>query len=225
VAHAVRTWSGVPGEKVVVIPNAIDVETLAGIVREPAAGGRYRVGFIGRLDPVKRVPDLVRAVAMLPGDVELHVYGEGRERGRIEQEIRRAGAGGRVVMHGAVAGPAEALGRVDVLVLPSEAEGFGLVLIEAMAAGVPVVATDVAGIRDVVQDGRNGVLVPAGSPADLAGGIERVRNDAELRRRIVSDGRAGVVQRYSWDGVMRLYRQLLGLAVDRSNLSDKKEPA
>lgn len=211
VAHAVRSWSGVPGEKVVVIPNAIEMGEFENIPREPSPAGKYRVGFIGRLDPIKRIPDLVRAIALLPADVELHVYGEGGERGRIEEEIRRAKVADRVVMHGAVARPQEALGKMDVLVLPSEAEGFGLVLIEAMAAGVPVVATNVPGIRDVVKDGSTGVLVPMGSPADLAGGIEQVRADDSLRRRMIEAGREEVRQRFSWEGVMREYRRVLAI--------------
>jgi glycosyltransferase involved in cell wall biosynthesis len=97
----------------------------------------------------------------------------------------------------------------DVLVLPSLAEGFGLVLIEAMAAGVPVVATDVPGIRDVVSDGVNGLLVPPKSPQALAGAIGRVLSDRALRQMLVGNGSRIVRERFTWQQVLPMYRSLL----------------
>ena len=156
--------------KIVVIPNAVDLSRTVAVRLEHAG---KRVGFIGRLDPVKRVPDLVRAVGYLGGNVSLDIYGEGSQRAEIERTVRQLGLESRVKLHGAISGPEGALAEMDVLVLPSEAEGFGLVLIEAMAAGVPVVGTDVAGIRDVVVDGENGLLAPVGNPRALCSGFNK----------------------------------------------------
>ena len=94
--------------------------------------------------------------------------------------------------------------------LPSAAEGFGLVLIEAMAAGVPVVATNVDGIRDVVRDGVSGLLVPVASPDALAAAISRVCGDEPLRRCLVAGGAEDVRRRFTWDVVLPQYRALLG---------------
>ena len=128
--------------------------------------GPFRVGFIGRLDPIKRVTDLVQAAAVLGPRATLDIYGEGPDRAAIEREIEQwRCASGETARGDRRAG--RGMVKMDVLVLPSEAEGFGLVLIEAMAAGVAVVASDVAGIRDVVTDGENGLLVPVRNP--LAG--------------------------------------------------------
>ena len=100
---------------------------------------------------------------------------------------------------------------MDVLVLPSEAEGFGLVLIEAMAMGVPVVATDAPGIRDVVKNEQTGLLVPVGQPQMLAGAIKRIIDDGALRQRLVDAARDDVQKRFSWPMVLQQYRRVLNL--------------
>jgi glycosyltransferase involved in cell wall biosynthesis len=214
VAKAAAEWAGVAARKIVVIPNAVEMEDFAEIRREKEVrsergrrSGR-RVGFIGRLDPIKRLGDLVAAMAMVGADVSLDIYGEGVERAAIEAQINRLGLRGRVVLHGAASGPNEALAGMDVLVLPSEAEGFGLVLIEAMAAGVAVVATDVPGIRDVVRDGVNGLLAPVGNPAGLAAAIGRVLGDDELRKRLVEGGVESVRGGFAWGKVWAMWRRV-----------------
>ncbi|MDP9174450.1 MAG: glycosyltransferase [Planctomycetota bacterium] len=209
VADIAQRWAGVPEEKIEVVPNAIELSDYA---NWPArdSGGR-RVGFIGRLDPIKRIGDLIDAVALLPADISLDVYGEGSERAKLEAQIARLWLGHRVKLHGGIVDSREALKSIDVLVLPSAAEGFGLVLIEAMAAGVPVVATDVPGIRDVVRNNETGLLVSAFDPGALAGAITRVIDDPGLRARLVASGLENVQERFSWDVVLPLYQTLLGL--------------
>ena len=128
----------------------------------------------------------------LVGDARLDIYGDGTERPRVERAVALACLGDRVMLHGTVASADAALRTMDTLVLPSEAEGFGLVLVEAMAAGVPVVATDAPGIRDVVRHGENGLLVPVGRPYAIAAAIERIRSDDPLRHRLIDGGRACV---------------------------------
>ena len=86
-----------------------------------------------------------------------------------------------------------------------------MVLIEAMAAGVPVVATDVAGIRDVVKDEVTGLLVPSGQPQRLADAINRLIADPLLRNRLIEAGLADVRERFTWDMVLPRYRELLGV--------------
>jgi glycosyltransferase involved in cell wall biosynthesis len=203
--------SGISREKFVVIPNAIEP---GDFVRSPfpvTSPQVYPVGFIGRLDPVKRVPDLVRAVVPIGERVSLDIFGDGPERERIRREMEDVGC---IALRGAVRRPQEALEQLGLLVLPSEAEGFGLVLIEAMAAGVPVIGTDVPGIREVIQDGVNGLLVPVADPPALRAAIERVIGDKDLRHRLIEGGLRSVRERYTWDVVLPQYRELLG--VDQS---------
>jgi glycosyltransferase involved in cell wall biosynthesis len=141
----------------------------------------------------------------------LHVWGDGEDRANIENEIAKLNLPGRVTLHGPTAKPEAAIETFDVLVLPSQAEGFGLVLIEAMAAGVPVVATDVPGIRDVVRDGVNGLLVPVGQPDQLARAIQRIAATGAPRKRLIEAGLEVVRKRYDWSVVLPQYRKLLKL--------------
>lgn len=210
VADVARRWAGVPEEKLVVIPNAIDPADF-GEVTPRKGGGPASIGFVGRLDPIKRLPDLIEAVGLLPPPVGLHVFGEGPERARLVEAVATRGLGRRVTFHGAVARPQEALRRIDLLVLPSAAEGFGLVLIEAMAAGVPVVATDVPGIRDVVRHGQTGLLVPPASPPALAEAIRAVLERPDLRDELVRRARADVTERFAWPAVLPRYAAALRL--------------
>jgi glycosyltransferase involved in cell wall biosynthesis len=225
VAKAAIDRSGVSPEKIVVIPNAVDVDSFAPLQRQPR--GVTRVGFLGRLDPIKRVEDLIEAMTLLDETISLQIFGDGPERAKLEAQAARlnliatsnarlqpnigspSDSSSRVIFHGAVASPREALAKIDLLVLPSAAEGFGLVLIEAMAAGVPVVATNVAGIRDVIQHDANGLLVPPGNPREIAGAIRRIFADEPLRNRLVKNGTAGVIERYDWRKIINQYESTL----------------
>lgn len=208
VAQAARRRSLVSATKLVAIPNAVEA-SCAEQTHPFEMDGRVRIGFIGRLDPIKRVVDLVDAVGLLPEAFELAIYGQGPEERRTAAKIEEGHLGGRVKMKGSIEGPWGALAEMDVLVLPSEAEGFGLVLIEAMAAGVPVVATDVPGIRDVVQNGVNGLLVPVRDPAALAKALRRLEEDSRLRKSLIEGGKLSVQERYSWQNVLMRYRRSL----------------
>jgi glycosyltransferase involved in cell wall biosynthesis len=238
VAAFARGWADVPPDKLIVIPNAIEMaqcdtgfepvaeahlpddsplsrfsrgDALKHGLKTRVTGRPFTLGFIGRLDPIKRIPDLVRAAKLLGNRVRLDIFGEGSERQHIEKLIRELDVVDRVTLHGVIADSRSALQQIDVLVLPSAAEGFGLVLIEAMAAGVPVIATKVPGIRDVVRDGQTGLLVPPFAPAQLAGAIDRVLRDQILRSRLVAQARDDVARRFSWDVVLPQYRALLDL--------------
>ncbi|MEZ0267211.1 MAG: glycosyltransferase family 4 protein [Phycisphaerae bacterium] len=210
IAAVARRWAGVPAEKLVVIPNVVDPGDFR-LTHVPPARNQIRIGFLGRLDPIKRIPDLIAATSLLPPSFELHVFGDGPERPSIESEIARLNLAARVTLHGTIPRPQDALAKIDLLVLPSAAEGFGLVLIEAMAAGVPVVASDAPGIRDVVRNGETGLLVPVGAPAELARAIERISSDARLRNQLIIAGRADVDRCFSWQGVWSAYQDVLRL--------------
>jgi len=197
-----RLWHGRP------VLSISDAENHGRAARATATA-TATIGFIGRLDPIKRIPDLLQAVAMLDAGFRLEIFGEGKDRPRIESEIARLHLQSRAILHGAIARPNEALHSTDVLVLPSAAEGFGLVLIEAMAAGVPVVATDVPGIRDVVRNEVTGLLVPVASPIKLAEAIRRVFDEVALRDRLTAAARIEVQSRFSWAVVLPQYIQLL----------------
>ena len=210
VADCAHVRSLVGRRRIVVIPNAVDVDRFQRIARI-AAAGEFRLGFIGRLDPVKHVPNLVTAMSRIEARVALHIFGDGPDRARIEQTVARLGLSGRVTLHGMVACPEDALSQIDAIILPSEAEGLPMVLIEAMAAGVPIIATDAPGIRDVVQNGRTALMVPVGDVAALASAIGRLAGDVGLRDQLVAEARVTVAQRFTWERVMSQYGKVLQL--------------
>jgi glycosyltransferase involved in cell wall biosynthesis len=215
VGQVAQQWAGVPADKIAIISNAIDPSAFDPSPIPSQDPRPYPIGFIGRLDPVKRVGDLLEAMAAQPPTlVHLHIFGDGAERGAVEQRIRELGIGDAVTLHGAVPRPQEALSQIGLLVLPSINEGFGLVLIEAMAAGVPVVARDVPGVRDVVRDGQTGVLVQSLDVTSLAAAIARLVGDPALRRRLIECGRREVIEHYSWPKVLAQYRKLLEIPAD-----------
>lgn len=180
--------------------------------RQHAGQGR-RLLFVGRVAAVKGLAVLIDALALLREraiDVELSVVGDGPEREGLEAKAAALGLADRVRFLGYQnqAAVRQQLAETDVFVLPSFAEGVPVVLMEALAAGVPVVATRIAGVGELVEEGVSGELVPPGDVASLAGAVERLVNDADLRSRYGDAGRAKVVRDYN---VAREAARLKGL--------------
>jgi glycosyltransferase involved in cell wall biosynthesis len=213
VARVARERCGVSPDRIVVIPNAIDPAEYPRVepFRDPA---KVRAAYLGRLDPAKSPLNLI--AELLPPemeDVELHYFGDGPARTFLEKTAARFGLAGQVFFHGTVGRPQEALREMDVLWLPSRVEGFGLVLIEAMASGVPVVAVAAGGVTDVVRHGENGLLVDnAGSSArSFEDSLRALRDDIPLRQKLIENGLRTVREKFTWDVVLPQYRKLLGI--------------
>nr|WP_227754538.1 glycosyltransferase family 4 protein [Stagnihabitans tardus] len=158
-------------------------------------GGGGHVVFVGRLDPVKGVPLLLEAFAAVKArhpEARLTVAGDGRIRSRLEARARALGL--EVAFPGYLdeGQVAELLAEADMLVLPSFAEGLPVVLMEALAARVPVIATQVAGVSELVRDGVSGLIVAPGDVAGLAVAMDRLLSDPDLRARMGAAGRAKV---------------------------------
>jgi glycosyltransferase involved in cell wall biosynthesis len=206
VAAVAEKRAGVSAERITVIPNAIDPDDFSPSTIAMVDPRPFPIGFLGRFDPVKRIPDLLQAVSQLGDLVHLHLFGDGQERGTIERIIRDPKLEHRVTLHGTVPRPQEALAQMGLLVLPSINEGMPMVLIEAMAAGVPVIGRDVPGVRDVIVDGENGLLV-----SSLAEGIARMVHDIALRQELIVNARRWVRERFTWEIVLGQYRDALSL--------------
>ena len=142
----------------------------------PLAKGARRVVAIGRLVEQKGQLALIRAMALMGEDLHLVLIGDGEMRGQIEGLIREKGLSDRVTLTGWVdeARIAEELAGAHGLVMPSFAEGLPMVIMEAMAAARPVIATYIAGTPELVQEGKTGWLVPAGDEAALADAMDRL---------------------------------------------------
>jgi glycogen(starch) synthase len=179
---------GVEEDRLHLIPPGVNPSKSEGPFEDPFEGfGRPRVLFVGRLAPQKGVRALVEAAALIENpSARVLLVGDGPEREALEREARRIGVGDRVRFLGFFAHdrlPA-AMAHADVLVLPSLYEELGTVLLEAMYAGLPIVASRTGGIPDVIEDGSNGLLVPPGDPEALARAIDRVFADRALACRL-----------------------------------------
>ena len=172
----------------------------------------FELLFVGRLVRRKGVDVLLRAVAMLVDDgrLRLRIVGGGPEKAALEREMRRLGIEHRVTFEGVVdAMQVERLfADCDALVLPAivtetgETEGLGVVLIEAMGYGKPVIATSAGGIVDIVSDGDTGLVVPPGDPAALAGAIRKAMNEPLEMRDLARRGTAFADRVFGWDAIV-----------------------
>jgi glycosyltransferase involved in cell wall biosynthesis len=198
----------------VVIHNGVDLArpTASGTGAEPC-----RLVTVGRLQAPKDVLTLVRALAELPQRAyEGVIVGDGPDRPALESEIRRLDLEPVVQLAGERTDVPELLAAADVFVLSSRSEGLPLSILEAMAAGLPVVATNVGGVPELVVEGETGFLVPPGDPQALAVALERLLGDSALRRRLGAAGRRRAEERFDLVSTRQahldLYSALLAVA-------------
>ena len=191
-------------DPVQIVPNGADVEVFASATPAILPPGR-RLLFVGRLEPRKGFPVAVRAFARLASaypDLQLVVVGDGEERQAID--VLPADVRSRVRMMGRVT--YEALPTyhkaADIFVSPATgSESFGIVLVEAMAAGLPIVASDIAGYREVARDGLDGLLVRPADPEALAAGVKRLLDSPALAARLGESG-ACRARDFAWDRIV-----------------------
>jgi len=210
------------GDHVRVLPLGLDIQPLArelprNTLRREAGwpDGARIVGIVGRLVPIKDVDTFVEAATLVAAaipDVRFAIVGDGEERARLEPRAVAA-LGDRIRFFGWRKDTAAVLGDLSVSVNTSLNEGTPVALIEALAAGRPVVATSVGGTPDLLDGGRYGVLVPPKSPREVANAMTRVLESPEDARRQALDGQAFVLERYSVERLLRdmaaLYEELL----------------
>ena len=188
----------VPAARAHVIRNGIDMTRFA---PSPARDGAVTrgpiIGTLARLIPSKGIRILLDAIPHLLQkypEALLLVGGGGEEQEALERQARALGIADRVVFVGPVQDPRDFYRRLDVFVLPSLDEAFGLVVLEAMAMGLPVIGTRVGGVPEVLTHGVNGWLVEPGDSAVLAAGLRTLWADPILRRRVAEEGRRTAVR-------------------------------
>jgi glycosyltransferase involved in cell wall biosynthesis len=228
---------GVARERITIIPSGVDCGRLA----PPGEAIRQRarvalglepqdvaVGAIGALVPRKGHRFLVDAIALTrdmdfsqcsaarrpnAGLLRCFIAGAGPLHGELGHQIARHGLERSVKLMGALDDPAVLLAALDIFVMPSLHEGLGVAALEAMAAGLPVIASAVGGLNETVDHGRNGLLVAAGDAAVLAAAIVRLAEDAELRRAMGSQSRKRALENFAMEltakRTVKLYHECL----------------
>lgn len=203
-----------------VIPNGVEVEAIQSRARRASPDVRARlglsaedfvVGTVGRLERQKGQRYLIEALGELLAAVpraKAVIVGKGSLDGELAALARRLGLEDRVRFLGERTDVFEVLTGFDVFAFPSLFEGLGVVLLEAMAVGVPVVATRIPGVVDVIEHGQSGLLVPPSDARALAGAIVDLARNPALRRSLVDTGRDRVARHFSLAASARMYAAL-----------------
>lgn len=200
-----RRAYGVPRERLAVVPEGIDAEAWRPVPR-PGGGDRRTVLSVARQYPRKNTETLLRALARVRRRVpavEARVVGGGPRLPALRELARSLGLDEVVTFLGELEDPADVraeYGAADLFCLPSRQEGFGIVFLEAMASGLPVVAGDAAAVPEVVPDGEAGLLVPPEDEGALADALVRLLEDPELRERMGARGLERADE-FAWDRV------------------------
>lgn len=208
--------------RVVSIANAVRLPALSPARREPAL-----VVFAGRCSESKGIYDLLQATLQLRRVIpklRIECAGDG-DLDEVERAIASMGLADRVRVHGWVDSRRrdELLARAAVFVLPSHAEGLPMSVLEAMAAGCPVIASAVGGIPDLVQDGVNGLLIPAGDTRALAAAMRRLIEDSALARKLGVAARATIAARYTGERMLERLEQIYrSLGVGQTALTSRE---
>jgi glycosyltransferase involved in cell wall biosynthesis len=213
-------------DRIVLIHNGIDVDRFAkgreDVARhELSANQKLRVGMVGHLAPIKGQEDYIRAAALVcdqRADVEFIIAGEdkspnGEHRRRLDELINSLSLNQQVRLIGWVEDVSTLLPTLNLFVSPSRSEPFGLSIVEAMAARVPVVSTMSEGAQEIIEDNRTGRLIPIGDVEALASAIDGLLSDPEERVRLSNNAERAARQRFSLEGMLsateQVYREAL----------------
>ena len=205
----------ISAEKIQVIYNGFDLRQLDGLVCQPS--NPPIVGIVANLNrPVKRVQDFVEAAALVHKqmpDVRFCVVGGGHLQPELEQLAQSLGFSGNIEFTGVIDNPLEKISTWNIGVITSETEGFCNAIIEYMACGLPVVATDVGGNSEIVVAGESGLLVSVAAIEELAQQILRLLNDQDLRKKMAVNNSQTIAHQFGISSMVenhrRYYRQLL----------------
>lgn len=215
-----------PQEKIRVIPNAIDLKNYPMSIDKEWVRRRYGVYpneklvlCVGRLVPQKGTEYLIRAVPSIVGrhpEAKFIIVGEGWLRGRLEDIARSTGYQWKINFTGFI--PDSELTALmmsaDVLVVPSIYEPFGIVALEGMAAGVPVVASQIGGLAEVIEHDRTGIFVYSRNPESITWGVDRVLSNPDHAKWLTNNARETLQKAYSWEAIamktVNVYEEVVG---------------
>ena len=209
-ARAILEQEGVPGSAIAVIANGIDTTAFTDKpLKTP--GAPRRIITVANLRPEKSHETLIAAAGELAADfpdVQFQIVGDGPRRAELQALVRARNLDRTVVFLGHREDVPDLLRAADAFVLPSRSEAFPNGAIEAMAAGLPVVASAAGGLLDLIEPGRTGLLVAPENAGALAAALRRLFTEPELARRLGESGQAQVRQRYSFERMVASFEEL-----------------
>lgn len=209
-ASSIKERYSIQHKSIRVIPNYVETDRFAPTRHEP--NQKLQIVFVGRLDKQKNLFEFVDAVS--PLDVEVRLIGYGPQRAELERKAEGSKAAFRLVGNVPNAELPGLLNSCDIFVLPSLYEGHPKALLEAMACGLPVIGTRVAGTREVIQDGENGILCETDA-ASIRSAVDRLINDAALREKLGKAARSFIEKHFALDRVVELEMSMLNELVDQ----------
>ncbi len=220
-----KTHTGLPSHAYTVIPNGVDAAAFAGDdERRRELRSQWKINpdqmvaaYVGRLAADKGIDILLAAISHLGArgnPVDVVIAGDGKKRHLVENFIAHGEGGDHCRLLGFVDDVPALLSAVDMLVMPSRWEGWPLAVGEAMAASLPVIGTDVPGVRDLVVDGQTGVLIECGKVVALSDAIMRLAGDAQLRAQLGRAGRKRIREEFPIEATVaaheKLYEEVVG---------------
>lgn len=216
---ALDVWQQ-PRGRVLRFPNGIDTKAF-GKAPDPSAlrvikrKDEFWVGALAGLRKVKQLDQLVRAMSVLPENWHLVLIGEGPERENIREVANHLEVSHRVHMPGAIADPSRVIGLFDIFALSSASEQFPLSVVEAMAAGLPVVAPDVGDIKDMVAEPNRAMIAKPGDINALSAALAHLAKDEPLRQEIGAANRQKARDMFDQEAMIARYRALYSSAMGR----------
>jgi glycosyltransferase involved in cell wall biosynthesis len=201
---------GADPDRTIYVPNGTSIPEYTADVREKPRV----VGFLGRLEKVKDLPTMISAFKILSGrnyDLRLKIAGKGSDLDRLQKIVFDHNLNNLVELVG-FQDTTSFLRSIDIFAMSSLREGIPLSLLEAMAHGLPCIATHVGGIPEVITDGMNGQLVAPGTPQEFAARVARFVDDDSFRLRIALNAKKTIIENYSINAITGIYSKLyLGL--------------
>ncbi|MBI5049914.1 MAG: glycosyltransferase [Nitrospirae bacterium] len=205
------TMLGLPENKIDVIYNPLDSSVIQSLAAEAIESSSPYIVFVGRLTKQKNIPLLIHAFSIIKNefDIDLMILGKGEEEKGLRDLAGSLNIGDRVIFKGFEINPYKYMRNAEVLVLPSDFEGFPNVLLEAMACGVSIVSTNCPyGPSEIITDGDNGLIVPVGDVHGMAVAIGRLLRDKCLRESFVSRGYE-ISRKYEVGEIVKRYEELI----------------
>ncbi len=213
-----------------VIPMGVDLHLFSGkkkldVKRRYGIKGKLILS-VGRLAEKKGLTYLISALHLLKNkfpDIRLLIIGDGPEKGNLMRQVNSLGLGNRVIFTGKIKNDLlpSYYASADIFVLPSiitkngDTEGLGVVLLEAISSGTPVIASNVGGIPDIVKDGKTGLLVSQKNPKQLATAISKLLSNPELSRRLVKNGKGHIRETYNWKNIADRFDKIIRKTIEK----------